>query len=83
MLDTLEFSEVVVRRSSVKKDIFKSFSKITGKHLHLDFFFFSKGLERQPETLLKERLQRRCFPMNFAKSFGEYLCCRTSADICM
>lgn len=81
MLDTLEISEVVVRRSSVKKDIFESFSKITGKHLRW-ICFFSKGLERQPETLLKERLQRRCFPMNFAKSFGEYLCCRTSADIC-
>ena len=39
-----------------KKGILKNFAKFTGKHLCL-----------RPATLLKKRLWRRCFPVNFVK----------------
>ena len=49
-----------------KKGVLKNFAKFTGKHL-CQSLFFNKVSGLRPETLLKERLSRRCFPMNFAK----------------
>ena len=53
-------------RRSVKKGVFKSFAKFSGKHLCWSLFF-TKVVGLSPETLLKKRLQRRCFPVNFSK----------------
>ena len=50
-----------------KKTAFKSFAKFAGKHLCLSPFF------NRPVTLLKRRLLRRFFPVNFAK-FLRFLC---------
>ena len=47
-----------------KKDVLRSFAKFTGKQLCQSFFFNKvAGLQ----LLLKNRIWRRCFPMNFAK----------------
>ena len=43
-----------------KKVFLKIFAKFTGKHL-------CENTCRRPATLLKKRLWRRCFPVNFAK----------------
>ena len=43
------------QRCSVKRGVLKNFTKFTGKHL------------ARPSTLLKKRLQHRCFPKNFVK----------------
>ena len=57
------------QRCSVKKGVLRNFAKFTGKHL----------CQAAPATLLKKRLWRRCFPVNFAKFlrtpfFAEHLC---------
>ena len=49
-----------------KKGLLRSFAKFTGKHL-CQSFFLNKIAGLRPETLLKERLWQRCFPVNFAK----------------
>ena len=43
-----------------KKGVRRNFAKFTGKHLR-------QSPETRPATLLKKRLWRRCFPVNFAK----------------
>ena len=45
-------------RCSVRKGVLRNFAKFTGKHL-------CQGL--RPATLLKTRLWRRCFPVDFGK----------------
>ena len=52
------------QRCSIKKGVFRNFTKLTEKHLYQSLFF-NKGL--RPATLLKKRLWCRCFPVNFAK----------------
>ena len=47
------------------KGILRNFEKFTGKHLCQRLFFNKVA---GPATLLKKRLGRRCFLMNFAKS---------------
>ena len=67
------------RRCSVTKGVRKNFAKFTGKPL-CQSLFFNKVAELRPEkgdsgtgvflrsaTLLKKRLRRRGFPVNFAK----------------
>ena len=50
-----------------KKSVLKSFAKFTGKK-HLCWnIFLNKVADLRPATLLKKRLQRRCFFMNFPK----------------
>ena len=49
-----------------KKDIFKNFAKLTGKHL-CQSLIFNKGAALKPATLLQNRLWHRCFPVSFAK----------------
>ena len=68
LLDTLF---VGVFRSShpevfYKKGVIKNLAKFTGKHLCWSIFF-KKVSGHSPATLLKKRLQHRCFPMSFAK----------------
>ena len=43
-----------------KKGVHRNFAKFTWKHLR-------QSPETRPATLLKKRLWRRCFPVNFAK----------------
>ena len=47
-----------------KKGVPKNFGKLTGKHLCWDLFF--NKVAGLPVTLLKKRLRRNCFPVNFA-----------------
>ena len=48
---------------SVKKGVRRNFAKFTGKHLCQGPFLMKL---QYPVTLLKKRLQHRCFPVNFA-----------------
>ena len=50
-----------------KKADLKNFTKFTWKHLCWSFFFKVAGL--RPETLLKKRLQHRCFQVSFVEFF--------------
>ena len=54
------------QRCSLKKVFLKNFSKFLGKHLCWSLFF-NKVSGQRPATLLKKRLQQRCFPVNFMK----------------
>ena len=49
-----------------KKGVLKNFEKFTGKHL-FQGLFFNKVAALRPATLLKRRLQHRCFPVNIVK----------------
>ena len=49
-----------------KKVAFKTFSKFAGKHL-CKKLFFNKVAGLSSSTLLKRKLWRRCFPVNFVK----------------
>ena len=48
------------------KGVLRNFTKFTGKHL-CQSLFFNKVASLRPATLLKKRLWRRCFPVNFVK----------------
>ena len=50
-----------------KKGVLTSFTKLTGKHRCQSLFFCKSHLFLRPATLLKQRLWRKCFPVNFAK----------------
>ena len=52
------------QRCSIKKGVLRIFARFTGKHLCRSLFF-NKVAGLRPATLLKKRLWRRCFPMNF------------------
>ena len=54
------------QRCSVRKSVIRNFAKFTGKHL-CQVLFFNKVADPELATLLKNRLWRRCFSMNFAK----------------
>ena len=45
----------------------KNFTKLTGKHLCWSLFLIKLQTWR-PSTVLKKRLQHRCFPVNITKS---------------
>ena len=49
-----------------KKGVLKNFLKFAGKQL-CQSLFFNKVAGLRPETLLKKRLWRRYFPVNFEK----------------
>ena len=49
-----------------KKSVLRNFAKFTGKHL-CQSLYLNKVSGLWPETLLKQRLWRRCFPVNFGK----------------
>ena len=50
----------------MKKVVLKIFAKFKGKHLSQNLFF-KKVAGLKPASLLKKRLWRRCFSVNFAK----------------
>ena len=51
-----------------KKGVLRNLGKFTGKHLWQSLFSITlQALGLRPATLLKKRLWRRCFPVNFAK----------------
>ena len=54
------------QRCSARKGVLRNFSKFTGKQL-CQVLFYNKFAGSEPATLVKMRLWRRCFPMNFAK----------------
>ena len=56
------------QRRFVNKSVPKNFTKFTGKQLFRSLFFNNVAGFR-PVTLLKEKLQHRCFPVNFVKLF--------------
>ena len=47
-----------------KEGVLRIFARFTGKHLYRSLFF-NKVAGLRPATLLKKRLWRRCFPVNF------------------
>ena len=49
-----------------KKDVLRTFTKFTGKHL-CKSLFFNKIAGLRPATLFKKRLWQKSFPVNFAK----------------
>ena len=58
------------------KSVLKNFAKFTGKHLCWSLFFnVVAGLRLA--TLLKKRLQHRCFPVRFEKFLITPFFCRT------
>ena len=54
------------RRCSVRKGVFRNFTKFTGKYL-CQGLFFNEVAGVRPGTLLKKRLWHRCFPVNFVE----------------
>ena len=54
------------RRYSVRKGVLRNFAKFTGKHL-CQSLFFNKVAGLRSAALLKKRLWRLCFPVNFVK----------------
>ena len=54
------------RRCPTGKGVLRNFAKFTGKDL-CQSLFFNKATDLRPATLLKKKLCRRCFPVNFAK----------------
>ena len=53
-------------RCSVRKDLLRNFSKLTGKCLCQSIFLIDLS-RPEPATLLKKRFLHRYFPVNFAK----------------
>ena len=51
----------------MEKGVLRNYAKLTGKHL-CQSFFFNKVACLMAATLLKKSLERRCFPVFFAKS---------------
>ena len=51
---------------SCEKSVLRNLAKLIGKPL-CQSLYFNKIAGLRPSTLLKERLQHRCFPVNFAK----------------
>ena len=54
------------QKCTVKKDVLRNFTKLTGKYM-CQGLFFNKVAGLSPATLLKKRLWYRCFSVNFAK----------------
>ena len=57
------------RSCSIKEAGLKNFSIFARKHLCWSLFF-NKVANLRPATLLKKRLQHRCFPVNIGKFLG-------------
>ena len=53
------------QRRSVKKGVLENLTNFTGKHPCWSLFL----IKLQASTFIKKRLQRRCFPVKFAKIF--------------
>ena len=56
------------QRCSIKKGVLRNFAKFTWKYLYQGLFLIkTQALSPRPATLLKKRLWRKCFPVNFVK----------------
>ena len=62
--DMFRISQKLLPEVFCKKSVLRNFAKFAGKHLRLSFFLIKL---QGPATLLKRRLWRRCFSVNFAK----------------
>ena len=60
------YSEAINWRCSIKMDVLRNYTKLTGKHL-CQSLFFDKIAGLRSATFLKKRLWHRRFPLNFAK----------------
>ena len=67
------------QRCSMKKGVLRNFAKFTGKHLCQSLSF--NKFAGWSTTLLKKRLRRRCFPVNFAKFLGTTFLQNTSGRL--
>ena len=67
------------QRYSLKKGVFRNFVKFTGKHLSQSLIF-NKVAGLRPAILLKKRLWRRYFPVNFVKFLRTTFCQNTSGS---
>ena len=65
-----EFSEIDVKRVQNPKATIRrcSTKQVLLKILHLCWSLFCNKIQAKPVIVLKERLQYKCFPMNFTKS---------------
>ena len=61
--------EAVAQRCSVKKMSLKNLQKFTGKYLCWGLFFNKVAVLRSA-ILSKNRLQHKCFPVNFEELLG-------------
>ena len=62
----IKFRKGIMNRSSIKKDILKSFLIFTEKHLCWSLFL-NKNAGLQSWNFIKKRIQRRCFLVNTGK----------------
>ena len=62
----LQIPEASHQRCSIKKGVPKNLAKFTEKHL-CQSLYFNKVTGVRTANLLKKRLWRRCFPVNFPK----------------
>ena len=76
---TLRLSEAVVRTCSVKK-MFLKISQTSQENTCVGVSFL-KSYRPEGYNFIKQRLQHRCFPVNFAK-FLKNLFCRATANRC-
>ena len=60
----LKYISTSHQKCSMKKGVFRNFTKFTGKHLFQSLFFFT-GL--RPVTLFKKRLWHSCLSVDFPK----------------
>ena len=59
------------QRRSIKKGVLRNFAIFTWKYLCQSLFLIKlQALGVRPASLLKKRLWRKCFPVNFAKFLG-------------
>ena len=63
-----QFSHAGAFRGVLKRGVLNNFAKFTGKHLSQSLFF-NRIAHLKPVTLLKKRLEHRCFPVNFCEIF--------------
>ena len=61
------------RRCSMEKGVLKNFTIFTEKHLCRSLFLIKLKASLRPATLLKKRLQHRCFPVMFFCEYCEIL----------
>ena len=68
------------QRFPMKKDVLRNFTKFTWKHLRPSLLF-NKAAGLRPAILLKKRLYRRFFLVNFGKFLRTYFLQNTSGQL--
>ena len=77
----IKFRKSIINRWSIKKLFLKNFAIFTGNHLCWSHFF-NENLGLQSCSLIKKRLQHRCFPVNITK-FLRIPVLKTSMNGCL